>query len=388
VPVIAPETPFMPQLWCARLRRRGALFSPALAPFARLAPELAALARCAPALAALALGAACRSTDPALYDGESRLLVERERASYRLAVAPFVFESGVERASAERPLALRSDEAALTGSLRHELEQLGAAAEVVEVRTRAFREVPRDAADLLLVPTLRSASFELRGATGGAGLEFLAWYTTWIGGHFVEDYDYLADLRVGAELVRVEDGTVLERFEYSSADEGPMSLSFYDRNEAFEAGFFTTLILPPFLTADDAEVLVDSLTQRAVQRIAARVKRGLVDELPDKEYADLARVEWLEPASGTRIEGDRVAVRFSIRSKRRINEVLLFVDDAVEPSFAVPARELADAYRGGVFSLRWATELALDPERGRHRLRLDIVDADGRATRRSVVLER
>ncbi|MBK9387130.1 MAG: hypothetical protein IPN34_20130 [Planctomycetes bacterium] len=368
----------MPQLWCARLRRRGALFSPALAPLARFAP----------ALAALALGVACRSTDPALYDSERRLLVERERASYRLAVAPFVFESGVERASAERPLALRSDEAALTGQLRHELEQLGAAAEVLEVRTRAFRDVPRDAADLLLVPTLRSASFELRGAIGGAGLEFLAWYTTWIGGHFVEDYDYLADLRVGAELVRVEDGTVLERFEYSSADEGPMSLSFYDRNEAFEAGFFTTLVLPPFLTADDAEVLVDSLTQRAVQRIAARVKRGLVDELPEKEYADLARVEWLEPASGTRIESDRVAVRFSIRSKRRINEVLLFVDDAIEPSFTVPSRDLADAYRGGVFSLRWATELALDPERGRHRVRLDIVDADGRTTRRSVVLER
>ncbi|MBL8900861.1 MAG: hypothetical protein JNM84_24730 [Planctomycetes bacterium] len=388
----------MPQLWCARLRRRGALFSPALATVAPFRPALVTVALFRPALVTVApfalalvvaaLGAACRSTDPALYDAERRPLVERERASYRLAVAPFAFETEVRRATAERPLALRSDEASLTSRLRHELEQLGSAAEVVEVRTRSFRDVPRDAADLLLVPTLRSASFELRGATGGAGLEFVAWYVTWIGGHFVEDYDYVADLRVGAELVRVEDGTVLDRFEYSTADEGPMTLSFYDRNEAFEAGFFTTLILPPFLTADDDEVLVDSLTQRAMQRLAARVKRGLVDELPDKEEADLARVEWLEPASGTRITGERVLVRFAVRAKRRINEVLLFVDDALEPSFAVPARDLADAYRGGVFSLRWATELALDPERGRHRVRLDLVDADGRATRRSVVLER
>lgn len=340
------------------------------------------------ALAAPALLAACRSTDPALLDGERGLLRERERASYRLAVAPFRYEEGVLRATEERPLALRSDEAALTARLRFALEELGAAAEVLEVGARGYREVPRDAADLLLVPTLRSATFEPRGASGGAGLEFVAWYATWIGGHFVEDYDYTADLRVSAELVRVEDGTVLQRFEYSTADEGPMALSFYDRNEAFEAGFFTTLVLPPFLTADDDEVLVDSLTQRAVQRIAARVKRGLVDELPERELADIARVEWLEPKSGARIEGARVPVLFAVRAKQRIREVLLFADDALEPSFAVPARDLAEAFRGGVFALRWATEIGLDPARARHRLRLDVVDEQGRTTRRSVVLER
>jgi hypothetical protein len=340
------------------------------------------------ALAAPAVLGACRSTDPALLDGERGLIAERERASYRLGVAPFVFEAGVQRVTEERPLALQSDEAALTSRLRFALEELGAAAEVVEMRTRSFREVPRDSADLLLVPTLRSASFEPRGATGGAGLEFVAWYATWIGGHFVEDYDYVADLRVTADLIRVEDGTVLERFEYSTADEGPMTLSFYDRNEAFEAGFFTTLILPPFLTADDEEVLIDSLTQRAMQRVAARVKRGLVDELPETEYGDVARVEWLEPASGALVAGTRVPVLFAIRAKQRINEVLLFVDGALEPSFAVPEKDLADAYRGGVFSLRWATELALDPGRARHRVRLDVVGADGRTTRHSVVLLR
>jgi hypothetical protein len=193
---------------------------------------------------------------------------------------------------------------------------------------------------------------------------------------------------VAAELVRIEDGRVLDRFEYSTADEGPMSLSFYDRNEAFEGGFFTTLILPPFLTTDDEEVLVDSLTERAAMRVAARVKRALIDELPAIEYADIARVEWIEPRANQAVRGSEVPVVFSVTSKKRINEILLFVDDASEPSFSVPQSELSAAFRGGVFSLRWGTDLKLDRQRARHSVRLDVVDAEGRTTRRTVMIER
>jgi hypothetical protein len=87
----------------------------------------------------LALLAACRSTDPALLDAEQRPLATLERASYRLAVAPFAFESGVVRSQREDQLDLRTDEAALTARLVFALRQLNSASEIVEVASRNYQ---------------------------------------------------------------------------------------------------------------------------------------------------------------------------------------------------------------------------------------------------------
>jgi hypothetical protein len=266
----------------------------------------------------------CSSQDPALYDSGGAPLAASEPVAYRLAVAPVEIDPAVAQEGDLAKLGCTEDE--VRAELVRALLDLRAASEIFPVSSPSAYSAYMEKADLLLVPRIEKATFRHKGNSGGALTATLLWVTTWVGSLWVEDSTYRAQLGLKCQLVDPHTGVNLASDVEARSDE--VDLSFWDRNEAFSGNFFSTMIMPPFLTKDDQAQTSHALLRRSMEVVAAKLKVFLREGLPNRELGHLAHVLILEPKNDAVIEGP-AGVRCEIVARRPITEALVLVNGDV-----------------------------------------------------------
>jgi hypothetical protein len=345
-----------------------------------VASTRARLAAVTAALAALAAWG-CKTADPALFDRDGAPVRESEPVSYRLAVAPFEFVPAFHTIPGRR-WAQRT-EAELQRDLVRALSDSRVASEAFAVDSRESFDAYSQSADLLLRPRLEDVSFSYAGASDRALVSTLLWVTTWVGSLWVEDSQYNARLVVRYDLVDPHTGASIAEDIAVRSDE--IALDFWGRNEAFNKGFFLSLLVPPFLTSDDKEITDESLFHRASELIAAKLKTYLKEELPGRERELLAQVQVRSPRNGSEVSGE-TPLRCDVRARRGVTEVQVLVNGELyrklgEADLPSPAEQESDGF---FFCPLRLDDLALTKP-GKNLVRI-LVNVAGQWSSRSIVL--
>jgi hypothetical protein len=265
--------------------------------------------------------AGCRSTNEALLDKAGKPLAKMDPAAYRLAVAPFQIDPTLKENSGLWGLKRSAEE--LQQDLVRALEELRTASDIVALDSADSLNAYQNKADLLLVPRLREASFKRTGSSRTA-LSSALWFTTWIGSLYVEDASYDARFMVEYDLIDPYSGVHVADDEQASSN--AVDLTFLERNDAFSGNFFLTMLIPPFLTADDEKITAEALLQKSTTLVAAQLKTYLKETLPSRELALLTSVHLWAPTNGARLTGP-TDLHCDIIAKRVVTEIVVLVND-------------------------------------------------------------
>jgi len=266
----------------------------------------------------------CRSPEPVLFDNEGVAYRERAPAPFRLAVAPFELPPSLEAGLAVTGVRRTAPE--LQTDLVRAFEEQRVSSDVFATASGDSFNAYREQADLMLRPRLEDARFRRDGATGRAFLSTALWLTTWIGGLWVEDSRYDANIRMTYDLVDPNTGVLVAT--NKALESTAVDLTFWERNEAFSSGFFASMFIPPFLAHDDRTTTENSLVRRANRVLAAQVKAYLIEELPAEESQLLATLTIEAPLNGEESTG-LVDFRCRIGSLSDVTEALLLVNGEV-----------------------------------------------------------
>ncbi|MFT5052169.1 MAG: hypothetical protein ACI8QZ_003601 [Chlamydiales bacterium] len=341
------------------------------------------------ALVALLISVGCVSTADALR-GSSGLIRDETPVAYRIAVAEFEVAESIPQATEENKwyLSTRNGKA-LQALLVDALRAQRTGSEIVALDGDPRATGVNESVDLVLVPHLRSATFAYEGASGRVWASSALWLFTWIGSLWAEDARYTVDMRLECELIdpHAQDEYV-QRLVVQSGD---VELPYWDRNEAWSTGFFMTMVFPPFWARDEATIVSPSLTAAALEQLAARIKRYLVEnhtaQVPAARYAD---IRFHSPAS----DGAPAAsadLSCTIRTREGVERLLLYCNGQnmrltdLQAVSNVPSLE-AQLQPRGTFEFDFSAQgIALQP--GPNFIRLWLQLGSGDVTTRSIVVQ-
>jgi hypothetical protein len=182
--------------------------------------------------------------------------------------------------------------------------------------------------DLLLRPRLVRANFTYDSPSSSAFLSGSLWFLTWIGGFFVSDSDYKADLMLECETWNP---CTKQLVTYTRAEsDKKTTLSYFERNDFFSLGTLESLVVPPFWTHDGTEIASESLTDHGTMQVAADFKRRLRDlanSAATSGATDFPEIEIVTPQNGTTAKGGTTDLTLRITSPRLgIAHVSVFVN--------------------------------------------------------------
>ncbi len=222
-------------------------------------------------------GAGCKATDPNFYDVQGRHVRDLEPKVMTLAVLPVelgdVVKSHAGQSGGAKPAAsgipFSLDAARMRSTIVETMRDLRAAAtQVIEVDDPEASAAKK--ADLVIRPKFKSAKFERVGHTRVAQSTAL-WFCTWIGGFWVEDQKYSADVTM-EWTVQSEKG---QRKTQSTKSTNQIDLPLWDRTDAQSRGFYQSMIMPPYWTTANPELTSESLSTRALESATAQLVREL-----------------------------------------------------------------------------------------------------------------
>jgi len=328
---------------------------------------------------------ACRSTDPAFLDTEGRPLEELAPVLYTVAIAPIDLAglqlAGPGGGESSLQFSMRPDE--LQQDLVGVLARLNSASAVIAVGTDDVAEARARRADLLVRPRLRSpASLSSSGISSNGFLTAVLWITTWVGGFFVKDSSYTANLAVEFDIVNPYEGVKIDSVPASSAD---VDLRFFDRNRFVSWGTLLSLVVPPFWTVDQKQRTSESLSRIASARLAARLARYLKEDLGTTERDFLGEVRLLAPKNGAQV-GGVASLNGKVIAREAITSLAVYLNDSAAPAFEMNVTTLpsvAEQRVGNVYQVFLERDLPLGP--GRNFVALEI-GISGRLTSRTLVV--
>jgi hypothetical protein len=197
--------------------------------------------------------------------------------------------------------------------------------------------------DLLLRPRLVRANFTYDSPSSSAFLSGTLWFLTWIGGFFVSDSDYKADLMLECEAWNPCTSQIITNTRASSDEK--TSLSYFERNDFFSLGTLESLVVPPFWTHDGTEIASESLTDHGTLQMAADFKRRLRDlaaAAVTTSPMEFPEIEVSSPQNGSAVKRGAVDLNLRITSPRlAIAHVSIFINDKLLRDL-VPNDGLAD----------------------------------------------
>lgn len=284
----------------------------------------------------------CQTTDPGT--ASARSAPGLAPAPLRVAIAPIKLDTSIgpkrdsETGEPETWYFSATTEKQVKDGLLRALRDMKLSSEVVDLSTTSLTPEQANQIDILVYPTLERAAFDEMGISDNAFLSTSLWLLTWLGAHWVHDYDYTSNVTLSCR-VKTPSGDDLTS-DALNLKTGPISLTFWDRNEPWSLGFFESIIVPTYWTHDNIQLTSESLTEKALTQVAADLKRYLLDEMVTKaREVEPAYPEILveEPINGSLAHGS-VSLKFEIRSNEQpTTRVTLFVND----------QQIGEAFAGG-----------------------------------------
>jgi len=303
----------------------------------------------------------------------------------RIGIAPVVMD-GYKQNDEKFYLVLRKPKE-LQQSLVTALRKVDAAAEIVAVPDAPGSGEMGQDNDLVLQPRLESADFAYTGTSNGAPLSGILWFVSWFGGLLIEDCSYASKLTMEFDVFDPKlDGNAMSPIRLSTTE---TSLSFFERNEAFNAGFWQSLLIPPFWTSDNAETTSASITDAALLQMAAKLKgflRGpMLQALDDDRFLE---IDFIEPRMGQRVR-DKIDLRADIKSKVGVGSILVRRNGVVlaEGDFASVSDIPSRSEQGGSGSYSFTYRMnGIKLKAGENRLQLWIFLSGGASVTRTIVV--
>ena len=341
-----------------------------------------------PLTLALAVAAsACKSTDPQLLTEVGEPIAALDPAPYRVAIAPIAVapESNAVAPDAKWGLS-SSDPEQLRELFLRAAGELDLASDVLVLPDPTDQGwLQQHQVDLVIQPRITECKFDY-GGNERLGASLGLWITTWICSLWVEDSRYATGLVMECAFADPNaQGGAVPSIALKSED---TALTFWERNKAFSLGFFTTMILPPFLTSDNRELSSQSLTEHSFQHNAAELKKALLDHYTDSP--DAIRVEIRSPRNGTAVEGDQVELDYTLYGTSPFGITYYLNGVAVPPAQQheepAPPDEVDTSRPAGVDAVHCTATLNGLLSGKQDLLRLLVTDYDGRRTSRTLVL--
>lgn len=328
----------------------------------------------------LCLLAGCATGDFVDRNAATSDLRAASPAPFRVAVAPLQVVPELDLAKAT---ALGGELTAqrLHDALLADLRTLRAASVVTAVGGDDLAEAEAAGADLLLRPKLVGADFQFQGGSTDGLLSSLLWLTTWVGGLFIADSDYLAGLEIDWQIVNPHNGQAI-------ADLGgtvrTVRLGFFDRNDVASLGTLQSLLIPPPLTADGDAATARSLTAAAVAHAAGELTGYLKSGLAGDERELLGELRVEAPVNGG-VVADAFTLRGALVAHELIGELAVLVDDTVAVELDATGLPPRSQQQVGARTFRVPLpELQLTAHPGANRIVVEYV-AGGRRSSRTIV---
>ncbi len=301
-------------------------------------------------------------------------------APFRVAVAPLQIAPELDLAAATA-LGDELTAAGLHTALMADLRTLRAASVVTAVGGDDLAEAEAAGADLLLRPRLVAANFAFQGGSTDGLLSSLLWLTTWIGGLFVADSDYLAGLEIDWQVVNPHNGQAIADLDGTVRN---VRLGFFDRNDAASFGTLQSLLIPPPLTADGDAATARSLTAAAVAHAAGELAGYLKSGLAGDERELLGELRIEAPTNGARV-AEAFTLRGVVVAHELIGALVVLVDDVVAVELDATTLPPRSQQQVGARTFRVPLpELQLTAHPGENRIVIEYV-AGGRRSSRTIV---
>lgn len=224
----------------------------------------------------LLAGAGCRSTDPAFYDAEQRHVRDLEPKATIVAVLPvelgdvsksFAGQGGAKAGPGGIPFALNPAQlrATIVDTLRDLRAAGGQVIEIDDAESDAAKS-----ADVIIGPKFKSAKLGYVSKVRVPASTAL-WFCTWIGGFWVEDQRYSADVTLEWSIQRGKG----QRKTQTTRATNIIDLPLWERTDPQSRGFYQSMIMPPYWTTPNLELTSRNLSERAVESATARLVAAL-----------------------------------------------------------------------------------------------------------------
>lgn len=276
------------------------------------------------ALLSLCLLTACASGDFVDRLPRSSDLRAAPPAAFTVAVAPLRLATGLDLA-ASTALGSELTTAGLHAALVADLQALRAASAVVAVGERDLEDAEAARADLLLRPRLVDATIAYEGASGDGLLSSLLWITTWVGGLFVADSDYVGGLEIDWQVVNPHNGQTIADLDGTVSS---FRLSFVERNAFLGLHTLQSLLIPPPLTSDDAVTTARSIVGLSCAHAAGELTAYLKAGFDGDERDLLGELRLESPKNGAALVGG-TSLRGALLARDLVTELAVLVDGRV-----------------------------------------------------------
>jgi len=191
--------------------------------------------------------------------------------------------------------------------------------------------------DLLVRPRIRRVSLGYEGATQGAVLSSLLWITTWVGGLFLDDAEYNADVDLEWDLVLPDSSRAVDVLETRS---GRFELDFLDRNALLSWASLQSLVVPPVLTSDSTLRTSQALADRALAVSGAGLARYLKSGMDGLQRDVLGQLRLDSPRNGERIAAEDVDLRGRFFAGSIIRSLSIYRNDDAEPVISLEGDDM------------------------------------------------
>lgn len=201
--------------------------------------------------------------------------------------------------------------------LFHSLTRARTASEVQLLPPNATDE-QKEEFDLILTPNMRKRpTFAHDGWASTWWASGSLWLLTWVGGLAVNDSSYRSDMRVDFNVEFPATGASASH----SSECRMLSTTFFERNDLMSWPTVQSLVLPPFLTTDQADTTITALTQGATDGVAADLARALKQNFVKFESEDKCSLEVRQPTNGATVNGSSVSIAGMVKSTDVAREV-------------------------------------------------------------------